>query len=296
MNIERNVLSGVNSAIAVIFIWSTWLVVSRVGVQSNLTIFDLAAIRYGVSSIIALPFVLYYKPWKTLTLRKLIVLTLLLGPLYVFCVFAGFVYAPVAHGGIFLNGSLPAITLVMGLIIYKQKLSFNQAFGLGLIVLACVFALLDLSAVVNFYTWRGDLLFFLSAIFFSGYLLVARNWNLSLIEILFCSSVINCIIYLPIWFLFLPKGALDVTSNQLALQIFYQGIIPNVVGLLLVANAAKNIGSAATAAFLAAVPSLSSLLGVVFLQEVLGILGWLSVILITPGILMVAFSQKNVES
>ena len=289
-------MSGVNSAIAVIFIWSTWLVVSRVGVQSNLTIFDLAAIRYGVSSIIALPFVLYYKPWKTLTLRKLIVLTLLLGPLYVFCVFAGFVYAPVAHGGIFLNGSLPAITLVMGLIIYKQKLSFNQAFGLGLIVLACVFALLDLSAVVNFYTWRGDLLFFLSAIFFSGYLLVARNWNLSLIEILFCSSVINCIIYLPIWFLFLPKGALDVTSNQLALQIFYQGIIPNVVGLLLVANAAKNIGSAATAAFLAAVPSLSSLLGVVFLQEVLGILGWLSVILITPGILMVAFSQKNVES
>ena len=62
MCIERNVFAGTNSAIAVIFVWSTWLVVSRTGVQSELTVFDLAAMRYGVSAIIAFPFVIYYKP------------------------------------------------------------------------------------------------------------------------------------------------------------------------------------------------------------------------------------------
>ena len=293
MCIERNVFAGTNSAIAVIFVWSTWLVVSRTGVQSELTVFDLAAMRYGVSAIIAFPFVIYYKPWKNLAYSKIIVVTFLLGPIYAFCVFAGFNYAPVAHGGIFLNGSLPAITLVMGLLIFDQKLYVIQAFGIVLIFLSCCFALIDLSDVVDNNTWRGDILFFLSAIFFSGYLLVARQWNLSLIEILFCSSIINGIVYLPIWLFFLPKGVADVATNQLALQLCFQGVIPNVFGLLLVAYASKNIGPASTAAFLAAVPSLSSILGVIFLGEILGFLGWLSVFLVTPGIIMVGYRKKN---
>ena len=292
MNTERNVLSGVNSAIAVIFVWSTWLVISRAGVQTNLTIFDLAAMRYGVSSIIALPFVLYYKPWKTLAFKQAFALSFLLGPFYAFSVFAGFSFAPVAHGGIFLNGSLPLITFIMGVIVYKQKPSFVQSLGLCLILSAGILAFMDLSAVVTSDTWKGDLLFVLSALFFSGYLLVARQWNLSMIQILFCSSVINGAVYVPIYLVFLPKGVEDVASFEMGLQIFYQGIVPNIVGLLLVANAAKSIGSSATAAFLAAVPAISSLLGVIFLGEVLGLLGWLSVAFITPGIVMVAFSKK----
>jgi len=157
-------------------------------------------------------------------------------------------------------------------------------------------AFLDLSTLVNSYTWRGDALFLVSAGFFSGYLLFTRQWNLTMMEILFCSSIVNCAIYLPIWLIFLPKGELDVVSHQLLLQICFQGVIPNVVGLLLVANAAKNIGSSVTAAFLAAVPALSSILGVIFLDEVLGMLSWLSVLLITPGIVLMAFGDKSRKS
>ena len=68
--------------------------------------------------------------------------------------------------------------------------------------------------------------------------------------------------------------------------------MPNVVGLLLVAYAAKNIGAAATAAFLAGVPPLSTIFGFIFLNESLGFLGWASLIIITPGILLIAISRK----
>ena len=52
-------LPGYLAAIAVVLVWGMWLVVSRMGAQSPMSIYDLAAMRYGVSAIIALPIVLY---------------------------------------------------------------------------------------------------------------------------------------------------------------------------------------------------------------------------------------------
>jgi len=114
-----------------------------------------------------------------------------------------------------------------------------------------------------------------------------------MMEVVFCSSILNSLIYLPIWFFLLPKGLPNLLSGEFVLQMFYQGVMPNVVGLLLVAYAAKNIGSAVTAAFLAGVPPLSTVIGFIFLNESLGFLGWVSVVIIVPGIIFVAI-QKNV--
>ena len=293
METKQEILKGCLAACFVICLWSTWLVVSRVGAQSDLTIFDLAALRYGVSALVTFPFVIYFKPWKRLKVIQTSILTTLLGPLYIFCVFGGFTYAPVAHGGIFLNGSLPVLTLFLGVVFFAHRVSRNQILGLILIFLASVFALQDNSVNITQNSWKGDLLFFISAIFFSGYLMLARQWNISMMEVLFCSSLLNCLIYLPLWLLFFPKGLFSGFSPEFLLQMIYQGIMPNVVGLLLVAYAARNIGATATAAFLAGVPPLSSLLGFVFLNESLGLLGWASVALIAPGIILVAIKRKS---
>ena len=98
---------GLIAGISVVLIWSFWLVVTRSGVSSTLTIFDFAAFRYGLSSLIALPIVLYFKPWQTMSFLRVIVITFLLGPIYILCVFSGFIYAPASHGGIFMNGLMP---------------------------------------------------------------------------------------------------------------------------------------------------------------------------------------------
>ena len=39
-----------------------WLVISRLGATLRLTIFDLAAMRYGLSGLVSLPMVLWFKP------------------------------------------------------------------------------------------------------------------------------------------------------------------------------------------------------------------------------------------
>ena len=186
--IQNQIVKGSLAACLVICIWSIWLVVSRVGAQSQLSIFDLAALRYGVSAFVTLPVVFYFKPWKNLSFIRMFIISGFLGPFYIFCVFGGFSYAPVAHGGVFLNGSLPVLTLFIGVIFYSQKVSFNQGCGLMLILLASLFSLKDFNSNVTSNSWVGDILFFISALFFSGYLVLAREWDLSMTEVIFCSS------------------------------------------------------------------------------------------------------------
>lgn len=290
---SRNPSLGYTAALAVTVIWATWLVASRAGAQSPLTIYDQTALRYGVSSIVALPIVLYFKPWRQMSLLRIAVLSFLLGPVYILAVFLAFEYAPAAHGGIFMNGALPAVTLFVSWMLLKQRVRHLQLLGVVMIIVAAILAVVDAAELSLVNAWIGDGLFFVSAIFFSGYLIAARVWNVTTTQVLFCSSIINAILFLPVWYWFLPTGLAEVSQNQLLIQTLYQGLIPGLVGLLLVATATRNIGPSTTAAFMAAVPALGSVLGMLFLGEMLGWLGWTSVLVMTPGILLVAFNSAK---
>ena len=175
--------SGFAAGLCVVFIWSFWLIVSRIA-TSSLTIFDLAAIRYGVSALVSIPFVLYFKPWKDLKKSQIVILTFILGPIYILFVFAGFIFAPAAHGGIFMNGVLPIFTLSIGIACLGQKPISRKIIG-ALIILGATFLLgtdgehLDLSQ-----SWKGDVLSNRCRVL-RGLCALSRLWDSRLI---FCSA------------------------------------------------------------------------------------------------------------
>jgi drug/metabolite transporter (DMT)-like permease len=283
---------GLIAGISVVFIWSFWLVVTRSGVSSTLTIYDFAAFRYGLSSLIALPIVLYFKPWETMSFGKVITITFLLGPVYILCVFSGFIYAPASHGGIFMNGLMPFFTLIFGFFLLRQKIFFQQILGAATILLGGCLAVYDGLELSFSDAWIGDLFFIIGAIFFSIYVVLSRLWNITMTQLLFCGSVINAIIYLPIYIAFLPKGITEAPNQILVLQMIYQGFVPNLIGIFFITYASQKIGSASISAILSSVPPIGSVLGLLILGELLGIFGWLSLILITPGILLVVLKRE----
>jgi len=217
-----------------------------------------------------------------------------MSPFYILLVFGGFYFAPAAHGGIFMNGVLPAITLFIGWWWNNKKAVPRQLLGVVMIIIGAALAVADASQLSLIGSWKGDLMFFGGAIFFSGYLVISRRWQISTTQILLCSSVINAIIYVPIWYFLLPSGIAEAPQSQLLLQVLYQGLIPNLVGLLLVAYAVRQVGAAATAAFMAAVPAMGTVLSLLFLGEVPGLLGWFSLAVLTPGIVLVAVIRRQV--
>ena len=279
-------VTGYTAAWGIVFVWSFWLIVSRVANQSGLTVYDLAAMRYGLASLVAVPLCIYYKPWRGLSLIQMAVLSFILGPVYILSVFSGFVFAPAAHGGIFMNGILPLVGIVLGVLLFRAKPSARQLFGAALILISAIVLAWDGVATRSETAWIGDLLFIVGAVFFSFYMILSERWQLGAMQIIFCGTVVNAVIYLPIWALWLPSGLAEAPMGPLLLQAVYQGFVPNLIGLLFIAHASRRIGNGNTSSILAAVPGVGGILGAVILGESLS---WLSIAalgLLTVGLLI----------
>lgn len=279
-------VTGLAAAIVIVFIWSGWLVATKSGADSPLTIFDIAAMRFGVSATIALPIVLYLKPWQGVPLRRIAALALLAGIPYVLILYAAFTYAPGSHGGVFMNGPLPAMTLAWSWLWLKARPRRLQLGGVALIILGAALAAFAANDSLSSTAWTGDLLFLAAALIFSAYLTLNRVWKVTIPVVLLSLSVVNGIIYVPVYLLFLPKGLAGASQGQLWLQLSYQGLLPNLVGLSLLTFAIRHVGPSVTAALMSAVPALGALLSLLLLGEQLNRQTWLGIVVLTVGILM----------
>ncbi|MEZ5716652.1 MAG: EamA/RhaT family transporter [Paracoccaceae bacterium] len=127
-------LTGYAAAWCIVFVWSFWLIVSRVAGRSGLTIYDLTAMRYGLAALVALPLSLYYKPWRGMRLGQIALISFILGPVYILCVFSGFLLCP---GGpwrhLHERGALPPISILFGLILFRTLPGVRQLLGAALI-------------------------------------------------------------------------------------------------------------------------------------------------------------------
>ena len=72
------------------------------------------------------------------------------------------------------------------------------------------------------------------------------------------------------------------------LQSIYQGLLPNLIGLVFIAHASKTAGADVTAAFMAVVPGLGAILGVILLSEKMPLTSWGAIIGLTFGLLLMA--------
>lgn len=279
-------VTGFAAAWSIVLVWSFWLIVSRVAESSGLTIYDLAAMRYGLASFVALPLCLYYKPWRGMALHQIAVLSFILGPIYILIVFSGFLYAPAAHGGIFMNGVLPLISILFAIVLFRTRPSLRQVTGAALILVSAVVLTWEGSAKAGADAWIGDILFVIGAFFFATFMILSERWQLRAMQIIFCGTIVNAVLYLPVWALWLPSGLADAPMGPLLLQAVYQGFVPNLMGLLFIAHASRAIGNANTSSILAAVPGGGALLGTLILGETLSWIGVLALVVLTVGLLL----------
>ena len=280
--------SGYLACTMVVCIWAFWLIVSRIGATSTLTIYDLAALRYGISAVVALPFVIYFKAWKNLPFQRIVILTFLLGPLYILTVFSGFIFAPAAHGGVFMNGPVPIMTLILGAILLNTAIEYRKLAGAALIIVSSAVLGFGASGFMLAQSWIGDLCFIFGGLCFAVFVTLSRLWNIKTLDIFFCGSVVNAVIFVPVWYFFLPSGFATTEISLVVLQSIYQGLLPNLVGLVFIAHASKTAGADVTAAFMAIVPGFGALLGVILLSEQMPLTSWGAIVGLTAGLLLMA--------
>lgn len=287
--------SGYVAALVVIVCWSGFNIVSRLGGRSELTPFDLAALRFGIAALLMMP--LFVRVAVTLTSRVLyqyacIAMTGSLG--YALFAYNGFSLAPAAHAGVLVNGGIPVLTAVIGWLVLGKRPSQRTIVALAIAVSGIVMIGLhgfmhpDLAGQA----WLGDL-FFLGAAFawaIAGMLM--RHWQLRPVDTTAMMVGLAACVYLPVFFIFLPSGLSQAPVEMVVMQGVYQGIVAATFAGIFYNHANQSIGPQKASLMLALVPGVTALAAVPLLNEPLTLLSLLGVVLVSFGAVMGA-TQKG---
>ena len=282
-----SIILGSVTAICVVFFWSGWIVISRLGVTGHLTIFDLTGLRHGIGAVVALPYIIWSRAWRGLTPWRTLILTLTAGAPYALLSYSGFIYAPAAHGGVFLNGCLPIFTTLFAWIWLGQRSRFSQMGGL-VIILAGV-TLVGYEGFLSSggsMTWIGDLLFLAAIALFALFMVANQVWSVNPGQVIFSITIVPAVVYTPIWLLWLDSNLTSAPASEIILQGAYQGLVPSVVGISCLNIAVRHIGPRATSALVSSVPVVAALAAIPVLNELPGLPAWIGMITVSFGILL----------
>lgn len=263
------------AGLLVVFIWSGWITISRWGVQTNLTPADLTLLRYMTAAIAVLPFCFVY-PWKKHPLHQYLIVGLGVGFPYTLLSFYGLLEIQAAHAGVLVNGMLPIFGAVAAWKFFKQSVSVVRYGAILVIFLSnlCM-AGSDLLAVDHLV---GVFMLLGAAVVYTFHMIGVKLFNFDWRDVLVTVPVVNVLLFLPLWFLF-PSTGFAVPIEELVVQAFYQGIMVNILALMCVAYAIRNLGTIPVSLFMSFVPVTTALLAWfllgehLMLSEIIGISG-----------------------
>lgn len=293
---QKNFALGLASGVAVIFIWSSFFVFSRMGVQTALTPFDIGALRFMVAGGITLPFL--YAWWPRNLSWKVCALLALTGPgsIYSIILYFGLANAPAAYAGVFANGSLPIYTMLLAAWFSGDRPGPRRILAVAVILLGGIMV-----------GWRGlhaggadvaqGLVLFISAsAILSIYIWGIGRWSITPRQALAIINVPNLFLYLPLWLLVLPSGLAEAETKDIVFQAAFQGLGPDFLAVILFALAAVHLGSTPTAAFSASVPAGAALLAIPVLGEIPTPLEWGGIGMVTLGLAILVLRRRRAAS
>lgn len=264
--------SGWPALLATLCIWTGFILVSRVAGKGVLTAWDVTALRLGMGGFISL----FFLPRVTLPPLKIGLLLALFGGIGYACfVYSGFRLAPAAHGAVLAPGGLPFATAIVAWLWLKKVPNRGQILALlGVLAGIILIATDTLSASGQITGWQlaGDLLFICAAFSWAIFTLLLRQNPMPPLTATVATVLYGALLYLPVWWFFLPSTLSRAANAEIALQVLYQGVLVVFVALLLYAQAVRQLGPQIVALTLGMVPVLASLAAVPLLGEPLSLL------------------------
>ena len=243
---ERSVyLRGVFFALLTVFIWSGFIIVSRLGGKGLLTAFDVVALRFGVSGLALLP-LLARRGLRTLTVPRLLALATTGGLGYSLLVYSAFRLAPAPHASIFLPGALPFETALVAFLLLGERPDRRKVVALSLMGAGIVGVAIDVfsgAGAGGELSWFGDLLFLAASSCWAFFTVLLRQWKVAPWDATIGVAVASILIYLPFYLLFLPKAVSLAPWSEIAMQGIYQGVLVVFVAMILYTRAVADIGA-----------------------------------------------------
>lgn len=285
---SRNIFIGTLAALAAALIGSSWQVMSRHGVTTTLGPLELATLRYGVPTVVLLPLL-----WKSgllpagLSRIRLALMVLGGGLPFGLLVLAGAQWAPAAHIGIFMAGSVPLFTAVGSRVATGERFGRLRFGGLALVALGL--AVLGLHSLGQAGTsWRGDLLLVLAGLLWAVYTLAFRASGLTPWQGAALVNGWSSLLLLPVLLLLGAPRLFSAPWPDLALQLAGQGVLAGLLGLVTYMAAIARLGAARASLSAALVPLFTALGAAWLLKEPLTATTLAACVLVMAGVFVAA--------
>ena len=283
--------AGLIAVFFTICIWTGFILVSRYGGKGVLTGWDVTALRFGVGALIAI----FFLSRVTLPPYKVILLFSIFGGVgYAIAVYVAFRLAPAAHAAVLLPGALPFATAVIAWLWLRQKPSPAQRIALILVFIGITLTAADTlsyGAHLTGMQMLGDLLFLCGSSSWAVFTLLLRRYPVSPLTAAVSVTLGSAVLYLPLWWLFLPSTLDQAPLAEIAMQAIYQGVLVVFVAMMLYTFAVRNLGGQTVALLMALVPGLSALAAVPVLGEPLTVLTMAGLGAVTVGAVFSARSS-----
>lgn len=290
MNDWGGIAAGLGTVVCVV----AMLIAGRLGATTDaLTIYDLAGLRMGVAAILAAPLLARAWPWRV-RLRDHFIVAFFGGAPFILLLFGGMTFAPVGHAAVVMYGALPIFAALVAWAWVGDRHSRWQWLGIAAIaagVGAVGWDALGGGAVPG--QWRGHLLFVGAALFVAVWYGGMRAARLGVMQSLAALLVVNALVYVPVWLLFLPSGLFTAPLADIALQAVVHGLFGAFLCIFGHAYAVKTIGPTRQAAVGAWVPAFALIAAIPTLGEIPSALNIAGAIVVTAGILATVFLQPK---
>ncbi|MDF1747786.1 MAG: DMT family transporter [Alphaproteobacteria bacterium] len=260
---------GIAFGLATAIIWGTWPVVSRFGVQQSLSALDVTMLRFLVSGLILLPFVLR-RGHGGLGWGKALVLAIGAGAPYALVTITGFSYAPAGHGGLIIPSVMLTCSTLGGWLLLKDRPNSKRLIGLVIVLsgVAVMASAGELAAAGFPMLWLGHILFACGGMFWALYTVFSRKWGADPLHATALVSVLSLVLYGPVYVMMRGTVLLHAPVEELLLQGVAQGLVAAVLALICYTKTVALLGAGRAALFAALVPGFSALFAYPALGEV----------------------------
>jgi drug/metabolite transporter (DMT)-like permease len=192
-------------------------------------------------------------------------------------------------------GTLPFATAVIAWLWFGQKpLPAYRA------ALVAVFAGILLTAADSFSRGSltrmqitGDLLFLCGSSSWAVFTLLLGHYSVRPLAATVTTTLGSALVYLPVWWLFLPSRLTQAPLSEIAAQALYQGVLVVFISMLLYSFAISRLGPHTVALQMAFVPGISAVAAVLLLDEPMSLLTLAGLIAVTIGAVLGAHTANE---
>ena len=279
---------GALFGLAAVSIWAGNIVVAGLGLRSNLTPWDISAIRFGVAGLVLVPYLMR----RGLALDRLgwvgLVALVLGGAPTVLLANAGLLFAPASHAGALFPGVMPLMVAFLAAAILQEAFTLQKRVGFALVATGVVGIVWGSGGTIGTAQNFGHLLFLGSALAFACYTVAMRRARLDGLHAAAISAVGSMLIYVPPYAILAGASIFDASPSAIALQALVQGLLTAVISYIVYGLAVSILGASSGAAFAASCPAMTVFMAIPVLGEWPSAVDCAAITLISVGVYVVS--------